>query len=133
MIKSCPIRVDISPNKNKKGFFRITPHGSIDADTHDIFRQLVKPVLAQSPKGLVIDLKDVDYISSAGVGVIFAIRTLIKEKGGRLAFCNLKPQIHKLFDVMKVLPKNMIFRSLEEADAYLYAIMDAEIKKQSQK
>ena len=127
------MHVEISQNKNKKGTFRITPHGSIDTDTHDIFRKLVKPVLTQSTKGVVIDLKDVDYISSAGVGVIFAIRTFVKETGAHLVFCNLKPQIHKLFDVMKVLPKNRIFRSIEEADAYLYAIMDEEIRKQADK
>ena len=126
------MRVDVSANKHRKGYFRVTPHGSIDTDTHDIFRQLVTPILTQSTKGVVIDLKDVDYISSAGVGVIFSIRAFLKETGAHLVFCNLKPQIHKLFDVMKVLPKNRIFRSIEEADAYLYAIMDEEIRKQSE-
>ncbi len=125
------MRVNISPHPHKKGYFRVTPHGSIDTDTHDIFRKLVKPLLNPSTKGILIDLRDVDYISSAGIGVIFSLKTFFKENDGQVLFCNLKPQIQKVFDVMKMVSKKSVFKSLEEADQFLYRMMDEEIRKQS--
>jgi anti-anti-sigma factor len=125
------MRVQITADKKKKGFFRVTPHGAIDTESHDDFREHLRPVLKKSTTVILLDLKDVDYISSAGIGVLFSVKNFLKENGGDLLFCHLKPQIQKLFDVMKVLPRKTIFKSLEEADRYLYELMNEEIEKQS--
>ena len=122
------MRVDIRPNR-KKGFYTVVPHGSIDTESHDYFRSVVGPLLNKSTKGICVDLKKTDYISSAGLGVLFLIKKFMKENGGDLLFCNPKPQIRKLFETVKVLPKESIFKSLEEADFFFYSIMDQEIER----
>lgn len=124
------MHVEIKPNSKKKGFFTAIPHGPIDSDSHDNFRQSLSNLLVKSTKGILIDLKNVDYISSAGFGVLFSVQKFLKKQDAELLFCNLKPQIQKLFDVMKVLPSQTIFNSTEEADAYLLDIVKEEIKKQ---
>ena len=124
------MRVEIKPNKNKKGFFTVIPHGAIDSDSHDNFRQSLDKLLVKSTKGILIDLKKVDYISSAGFGVLFSIQKFLQKQKAELLFCNLKPQIQKLFDVMKVLSSQNIFNSIEEADAYLLDVVKEEIRKQ---
>ena len=125
------MRIDIKADQNKEGFFTVIPHASIDADSHDDFRNHLHPILNKSTKGILIDLKEVNYISSAGLGVLFSVNQLMKENKGTLLFCHLKPQIEKLFDVVKVLPKENQFKSIEEADLFFYAIMNKEIKKQA--
>ena len=127
-----PMDVDILPDKAKEGFFRIVPHGPIDSDTYDGFREKADKVMANA-KGVVVDLRDVDYISSAGLGVLFTMKKTLVQKNGELLFCNLKPQIKRLFDVVKALPKETIFESLEEADRYFYRIQNEEIERQKKK
>lgn len=126
------MRVEIKPNKKKAGFFTVIPHGSIDSDSHDDFRQSLEKILIKSSKGILIDLNNVDYISSAGFGVLFTVQKFLMKQNAELLFCNLKPQIQKLFDVMKVLPSQNIFSSIEEADEYLLTIVKEEIKKQQE-
>ena len=124
------MRVEIKPNKKKGGFFTVIPHGPVDSDSHDNFRQALEKILVKSTKGILIDLKNVDYISSAGFGVLFSIQKFLQKQKADLLFCNLKPQIQKLFDVMKVLSSQNIFNSIEEADNYLLNIVKDEIRKQ---
>ena len=124
------MRVEIKSNQKKKGYYTVIPHGPIDSDSHNNFREAVQRLLVKSTRSILIDLKNVDYISSAGFGVLFSMQNFLKKNKGELLFCHLKPQIQKLFDVMKVLPADNIFNSLEEADEYLLNIVKAEIKKQ---
>ncbi len=123
------MRVEIKKDKDRKGFFRVIPHGAIDTESHDEFRKGIEPILVKSTRGVLLDLKDVDYVSSAGIGVFFAVRKTLKSFGANLLFCNLKPQIQKLLDIMKFLPKKTIFKSLEEADRYLYTRIKKELSK----
>lgn len=124
------MQVKITSNKDKEGYFTVVPYGSIDSDTHEIFKEKVMPVLDKPVKMLLVDLSNVDYISSAGLGVLFTIKKALIANKGELLFCNLKPQIAKLFEVVKALPKESVFRTVEEADRYFYSIMNEEIKRQ---
>lgn len=126
------MKTEIKPNKKKKGYFTVVPHGPIDSDSHDSFRSSIEPILVKSTKGILVTLKNVDYISSAGFGVLFSIQNFLKKQNAELLFCDLKPQIKKLFEVMKVLPSQNIFHSTEEADAYLLNIVKEELKKQQE-
>ena len=124
------MRVEIKPHQKKKGYFTVIPHGTIDSDSHNDFREAIGPLLVKTTQGILVDLKNVSYISSAGFGVLFAVQDFLNKNKGKLLFCHLKPQIQKLFEVMKVLPSQNIFKSIEEADEYLLNIVKDEIKKQ---
>ena len=123
------MHVEIKPNRKKKGYFTVVPHGPIDSDSHQGFREAVEHLLVKTTQGILIDLKSVDYISSAGFGVLFAMQNTLRKNKGELLFCNLKPQIKKLFDVMKALPSENIFSSIEETDSYLMNIVKDEIRR----
>ena len=118
------MHVKININKDKAGFFTVTPFGPIDSDTYMEFNDKVKHLLVTETKGVVLDLASVEYISSAGLGVLFTIKKFLKQNGGDLLFCNLKPQIQRLFEIVNALPKETLFKTAEEADAYLYRMMN---------
>lgn len=124
------MRVDISSIKERPGYFKVAPHGSIDSESHGEFRSKIEPLLAKTTKGIVMDLEKVDYISSAGLGVLFSIKKFLMENKNELLFCNLKPQITRLFEIVKALPKETIFANLEEADRYFYKEMNEVIERQ---
>ena len=125
------MRVDVQ--KNKPGFCTAVPHGPIDSSTYEDFQKQINHLLAPGVKNLLIDLVNVDYISSAGLGVLFSLKKSLGASGGELGFCNLKPQIKKLFEIVKALPKENIFESEKEADRYFYKMMNDEIDNQRKK
>ena len=127
------MRVDIILFSKQKDYFLVTPHGSIDTDTHDTFREAVHPLLKKGLKGICVDLKNVEYISSAGLGVLFSMKKFLDQNKGELLFCHAQPQITKLFQAVQYLPADMIFKSLEEADRYLYNVMNETIRKEKRK
>lgn len=125
--------IKIEPHKEKKGVFTVTPFGAIDSDTHQSFRDQLQPVLTQNPKIILVDLQNVDTITSAGLGVLFSIKKQLIAGHGELLFCNLKPQIAKLFEIVKTLPRETVFHSIEEADAYFLKVMEDERRKHESK
>ena len=70
----------------------------------------------------MLDLADLEYISSAGVRSIFKARKALAGHGGKVLVVNPQPQIQKVFDVVKAVPLEEIFTSVAEADAYLDAM-----------
>ena len=123
------VHVKIVFDKEKVGFFTVMPSGSIDSDTYLDFREKIAPILNASTKGIVMDLSGVDYISSAGLGILFAVKKQLKQQNGDLVFCNLKPQIKRLFEIVNALPKETMFKNNVEADAYFYRMMNQTLEK----
>ncbi len=114
------LSIEITPAGN--GNQRVALAGRLDTHTYaDLDAQLV-PVLESSIHSLVLDLEGLDYISSAGVRSIFKARKALAARGGKVVVVNPQPQIQKVFDVVKAVPLDEIFRSVEEADAYLDAM-----------
>lgn len=114
------LSIEIAPASN--GNQRVALAGRLDTHTHaELDRQLV-PVLGSAIQSLVLDLAGLDYISSAGVRSIFKARKALSARGGKVVVVNPKPQIQKVFDVVKAVPLDEIFSSVQEADAYLDAM-----------
>lgn len=121
--------LDVRIQEGKMRNFVVTAKGRIDSDTYLAFDKKIHPAIEKKAKSVVINMEGVNYISSAGLGVIFSLMKKLKEHGGEIVLCGLQPQIKKVFEVIKALPSSNIFSSIEEADRYLEHIMDEELKK----
>jgi anti-anti-sigma factor len=53
-------------------------------------------------EGLIIDLGNVTYINSAGLGAIFALHQHARDRGGKLAIARPQPSIRRLLDTVNV-------------------------------
>lgn len=97
--------------------------GQLDTHTYQHADAALEPLLADpAVQLLVLDLEGLEYISSAGLRTVFKARKALSARGGKLLVANLQPQIRKVFDLVKAVPFSEIFRSTEEADAYLDAM-----------
>ena len=112
------ISVRIHPLR-ENGNQRVEVGGRLDTHTYSELDDRLTLVLAAKVQSLVLDLAQLDYISSAGVRSIFRARKLLAVRGGTLVIANAQPQVQKVFDIVKAVPLSEIFRSVEEADAYL--------------
>ncbi|MFY8124096.1 MAG: STAS domain-containing protein [Silanimonas sp.] len=97
--------------------------GHLDTHTYQSADSELEPVLADpSVNLLVLDLSDLEYISSAGLRTVFRARKSLGSRGGKVLVANPQPQIRKVFDLVKAVPFSEIFSSTAEADAYLDAM-----------
>jgi anti-sigma B factor antagonist len=114
-----PLKVSIEDRG--EGTYTIRPQGSIDSNTFMTLQNELDPILGKS-KVIIFDMKDVNYVSSAGVGVVLLAEQTLKANNGKVLMVNLQPQIKKVFDIVKALPDQQVFSSMEEMDRYLKEI-----------
>ena len=109
----------VTSREKMLGVFIISPVGTIDINTYGILENKVDQILQASPKVMVFDMKEVEYISSAGVRVMLKAKKALKKHKGKLILMNLQPHIKKVFEIINALPSQQIFSSIEELDRYL--------------
>jgi anti-anti-sigma factor len=95
--------------------------GSLDTATAPELERQLAPELAGGVKDLVFDLKNLKFISSAGLRVFSSARKTLKERGGQASFIHMQPQIQEVFEIMKSLPGVAVFKDVAELDKYLAA------------
>jgi anti-sigma B factor antagonist len=99
--------------------FVIAPVGKIDITTYAVLEKKIDDILESYPKNLTFDMHEVNYISSAGIRVILKAHKAMKQRGWKVNLLNLQPQVKKVFEIIKALPREQIFSNVEELDAYL--------------
>ncbi len=77
--------------------------------------EIVNDALAKNAKFGLIDLSDVRYINSSGIGVMITILTKFKNKSGELYLINPSEHVKKLLIITKLQSIFNIVLSEEEA------------------
>ncbi len=107
-------------SKGKRtGIFVVSSEGSLDTNTYHVLEEKVDMILNASPSWMVFDLEKLDYISSMGVRVIAKAKKFFKKSEGSVVLLNPQPQISKVFEIVKALPPEHIFESIEEMDRFI--------------
>jgi anti-anti-sigma factor len=101
---------------------RVALVGALNTDTAPGFEKKLQEVIDGGYSITVLDMKELDYISSAGLRIIFKAAKESKGAGNRMAAANRKPHIDKVFEILKALPDMAVFASDEELDEYLDAM-----------
>ena len=77
--------------------------GEILLDDGDIrFGKYVDQLLAKGARKFVVDLAQVTYIDSAGVGMMVAEQRLVQEKGGKMKLVGLTSRSNRLLSTMRL-------------------------------
>lgn len=77
----------------------LAPQGRIDSNTSSTLETAALDVVNNGTTRLVVDLSDVDYISSAGLRVILLAGKKAKAAGGALVLAGLQPTIRDVFEI----------------------------------
>ncbi len=70
-------------------------------------------------KTVILDMKDVAYMNSAGIGIVVDTFRMFREVGGRMVLSGLSPDISRLFEMTKLNRFIEIFPSVDDAVAKL--------------
>ena len=74
--------------------------GELDAHTAAEFEAALQKCVTESNWNIVVQGKDLHYISSAGLGVFMAFLEPVREGGGDIKVAELKPRVFTVFDLL---------------------------------
>jgi anti-sigma B factor antagonist len=80
-------------------------------------RNTVKDVLKGGGKKIILNLSDVNYIDSSGIGELVSSYTTVTNQGGHLKLVNLTKKIQELLAITKLLTVFQVFDSEQAAIA----------------
>ena len=65
-------------------------------------RELIRDQLSKGNKNLLLNLGDVTYIDSSGIGELVSAYTGVSKQGGGLKLLNLTKKVHDLLQITKL-------------------------------
>jgi anti-sigma B factor antagonist len=65
-------------------------------------RDAVRDVLAKGTKHILLNLAEITYIDSSGIGELVSAFTTVKNAGGELKLLNLTKKVHDLLQITKL-------------------------------
>ncbi len=101
------------------GVFKVKLDGPIDTYTHETLDYYMEKILQSSTKEIILDMQNVNYISSMGVGSLFKMRKFANQHGMKFSIAGLQPQVKMVLDTVQAMPAESIFRDIKEMDDYL--------------
>ena len=78
-------------------------------------RNSVEALLADGRSAIVLDLDELSYIESAGLGEIVACRRLVREGGGRLVLARPRGKVRDVVQLTRIDQLIETFSGLDEA------------------
>lgn len=111
--------LNIEVLKSDQNKCRIELSGRLDTSTAPELDKKIEAVDCNEFPVQIVDLSALEYVSSAGLRSLFKAKKRATAGGASLLLVNPQPQVRKVFDIIKALPKESLFTSDEELDAYL--------------
>ena len=65
-------------------------------------RQMIRDLLSKGGKSILLNLADVTYIDSSGIGELVSAFTAVSNQGGQLKLLNLTKKVHDLLQITKL-------------------------------
>lgn len=90
---------------------------SLDAGNVERFRDQVLPVLAAAD-GVVIDMGELGFVDSSGLGALIACLRNVRGRGGELSLVRLRKPVRALFELMRM---DQVFTLHDSVEAALGA------------
>ena len=78
-------------------------------------REKVKTLLAEGRKKIVLNMAEIKYIDSAGLGTLVAAHLSAKNQGASVRLCHLGKKFHDVMQVTKLLTVFDVFNNETEA------------------
>ncbi len=74
--------------------------GFLDADTVLRLRTILFDLIKGGHYNLIIDLENLEYISSAGVGVFIGVIKRVRQNSGDIIFLHPLPTVYRVLDIL---------------------------------
>ena len=102
----------------KDGILKLTLNGRFDTFGAGPVQQVLDAHFQEHPKAIIMDLADVDFISSAGIRVLLITAKEVEARKGVLALVGLKPYCRELIKTIHIAGALPQFDTMDQAEAF---------------
>ncbi len=99
----------------KDGILELSISGRLDAVSAVEADKTFSSIIDGENSNLLIDLAELDYISSAGLRVLLVVAKRIQQNRGKVALCSLNANVKEIFEISGFSSIFNIFDTKEEA------------------
>jgi anti-anti-sigma factor len=89
--------------------------GILDGIKGNELRREVSGVLANGAEILLIDMKEVNFIDSSGLGALVSAMQMARNANAKLFICSISAQVRMLFELTKM---DRIFQTFADQDEF---------------
>ncbi len=93
------VSTEVSGGRNHISIIKVG--GYIDTTTSSELERALNSLLKQGRFYIIVDLGNVDYISSAGWGIFISEIKSIRENGGDLKLVRMVPDVYEIFELLE--------------------------------
>lgn len=103
-------------NKTVDNTIVLYPAGRLDVHLSAEVEKEINAVIQNNPDHhLLLNLSDVDYMSSSGLRIFVSTMRVLKESKRKLKLCNMNSAVQKIFEVVELMDMFDIYDNEEEA------------------
>ena len=89
--------------------------GEIDLHNSPEVAELLREMVAQKPKVLVVDLAKVTYLDSSGLAVLIEGMQDVQKYGGKFALADAQESVHHILEIARLDQVFQIYRDVDSA------------------
>lgn len=93
----------------------IEPIGILDSTKAEEFRQSVEELLQNGAETILVDLTDITFIDSSGLGTLVVLLKKIRGLNRSLCLCSINDQVRMLFELTSM---DRVFDIYEDRQAF---------------
>ena len=113
------IKIDTHINESPN-YYLLTVGGEVDASSSIHLEEGLQLAMSMS-KAVIVDLNDLEYISSAGLGVFMSILQDLENEQIKFAIFGMKEKVNEVFEILGLDQLMTIKSTMEEAIAEVSA------------
>jgi anti-anti-sigma factor len=83
--------------------------------SEEIEKELFRLINEESASNLLLNLKNVEYMSSSGIRIFVSTMRTLRESKRKLYLCEMSSAVMKIFEIVELLSMFEIFETEEEA------------------
>ena len=87
----------IEEKQNAVSVFKL--NGRLDSNTSQSFEEKLFGAISNGSVQMVIDFKNIDYISSAGLRVILKATKALHREKGQIMLCSMQDYVKEVFEI----------------------------------
>jgi anti-anti-sigma factor len=99
------------------------PSGILDGARANQLRREISEAIASGPDIVLLDLKEVTFMDSSGLGALVSALKTVRSSGGKLSVCSINDQVKMLFELTSM---DRVFEIYPNQDAFHQTVLAAD-------
>lgn len=99
------------------GFLVLRPSGQLTSANSSDFEREIHSRIQSNDSQVILDLSDLNYISSAGLRVLLVLARFLKQGNSTMAVCSMNNTVNQVFEVTGFASVLSTYATLNEAMA----------------